>query len=174
MEAVTITYLEMCSPAALRPREFPDSLVWVKEAVVKEWRLNRFLYTLVGADWSWTDKLPWTDQQWRDYAEAQDLRTFIAYQEGAVAGFYELHREELGDVEIAIFGIAPKFTGRGYGGALLTHALRSAWQMSPRRVWLHTCTLDHPAALPNYLARGMTIYKVETQPPYHHASICAP
>jgi len=43
---------------------------------------------------------------------------------------------------------------------LLTHGLEEAWRMGPSRVWLHTCTLDHPAALPNYLARGMTIYKV--------------
>jgi len=163
MEPVTITYLEMRSPEALKPREFPNSLVRVKEAVVKEWRFNRFLYTLVGADWSWTDKLSWTEQQWRAYAEAENLRTLIAYHGGAISGYYELQQDESSDVEIAIFGIAPKFTGRGYGGALLTHAIRTAWQMSPGRVWLHTCTLDHPAALPNYCARGMTIYKVETQ-----------
>lgn len=171
MQPVTITYLEMRSIAALKPREFPDSQVWVKEAVVKEWRFNRFLYTLVGADWAWTDKLPWTEQQWSTYAETENLRTFIAYHEGAISGYYELQRGDTGDVEIAIFGLAPKFTGRGYGGALLTHAIREAWRMSPGRVWLHTCTLDHPAALPNYLARGMSIYRVETQPNHHHASI---
>jgi GNAT superfamily N-acetyltransferase len=164
MGPVTITYLEMLSLTALRPRDFPDPHVWVKEAVVKEWRFNRFLYTLVGADWSWTDKLSWTEQQWRDYAEVENLRTFVAYHEGAVLGYFELRRDGVSDIEIAIFGIAPKFTGRGYGGALLSHALRAAWQMSPGRVWLHTCTLDHPAALPNYLARGMTIYRVETSP----------
>ena len=64
-------------------------------------------------------------------------------------------------VEIAIFGIAPKFIGKGYGGALLTAALEEAWRGRPNRVWLHTCTLDHHAALPNYLARGMTVYRVE-------------
>jgi len=164
MEAVTITYLEMRSPAAIKPKEFPHPRVSVKEAVVKEWRFNRFLYNLVGADWAWTDKLSWSEKQWCAYAEAENLRTFIACEEGSISGYYELQRDEAGDIEIAIFGIAPKFTGRGYGGAMLTHALRSAWQMLPRRVWLHTCTLDHPAALPNYLARGMSIYQVETQP----------
>ena len=164
MEPVTITYLEMRSPEALKPRDFPDSLVRVEEAVFKEWRFNRFLYTLVGADWSWTDKLPWTEQEWRAYAEAENLRTFIAYHGGAISGYYELQQDESSGIEIAIFGVTPKFTGCGYGGALLTHAIQTAWQMSPARVWLHTCTLDHPAALPNYCARGMTIYKVETQP----------
>jgi GNAT superfamily N-acetyltransferase len=164
MNPVTITYLEMRSPAALKPKDFPHPDIWVKEAVVKEWRYNRFLYMLVGAEWSWTDRLAWTEQQWRDYAEAESLRTFVAYHEGAVSGYFELRRDEAADIEVAIFGIAPKFTGRGYGGALLTYALQAAWQMSPGRVWLHTCTLDHPAALPNYVARGMTVYKVETEP----------
>src|SRR6266540_3576007 len=106
MELVTITYVEMLSLAALKPKVFPDPRVWVKEAAVKEWRFNRFLYTLVGADWSWTDKLPWTEQQWSGYAEAKYLRTFIAYHEGAISGFYELRQDETSDVEIAIFGIA--------------------------------------------------------------------
>ena len=123
--------------------------------------MNRFLYALVGADWRWTDKSPWTDAQWREYAEADQMRTFLAFLDGSIAGYYELHREPVGDVEIAIFGLAPKFVGKGYGGALLTDALEQAWGMKPGRVWLHTCTEDHPSALPNYLARGMIVYKSE-------------
>jgi len=165
MESETITYLEMRSPAPLRPKAFPQPPPAVREVLPKDGQLNQALYKLVGADWSWTDKLPWTERQWRDYAEADNLRTFVAFIAGATAGYYELSRDEASDVEIAIFGIAPGFTGRGLGGALLTHALQQAWSMSPGRVWLHTCNFDHPAALPNYLARGMTIYKTETNPP---------
>jgi len=160
MEPVTITYLEMRSPAALRPRRCADAHFWIKEATVKQWEFNRFLYALVGSGWAWTDKGAWTDAQWREYAESDRLRTFGAYYDGSVAGYYELKRDDANGIELAILGLAPKFIGRGYGGALLTHGLEEAWRMGPSRVWLHTCTLDHPAALPNYLARGMTIYKV--------------
>ena len=69
-----------------------------------------------------------------------------------------MRADDDGGIEIAIFGLAPQFIGRGLGGALLTHALEEAWGSRPQRVWLHTCTLDHPAALPNYLARGLTIF----------------
>ncbi len=161
---VTITYLEMRAAQALRPKPFPQPAPVLQEISPKNWQLNRSLYRLVGRDWSWTDKLPWTEKQWRDYAEAENLRTFVARLEKEITGYYELRRDEIGDVEIAIFGIAPAFTGRGLGGALLTHAIEQSWKMSPARVWLHTCTLDHPAALPNYLARGMTVYKTETHP----------
>ncbi|HYG33762.1 MAG TPA: GNAT family N-acetyltransferase [Clostridia bacterium] len=113
---------------------------------------------------SFFHKKVWTDQQWKDYAESDSLRTFVAYYDGSVAGYFEMRPDKEGGIEIAIFGLAPKFVGRGFGGVLLTHALEQAWQAQPKRVWLHTCTLDHPAALPNYKARGMTVYRVETHP----------
>lgn len=159
---VTITYLEMRSLAALQPRRSPDPRFAVREATVKQWEFNRFLYLLVGRDWSWNDKRGWTERQWMDYAESDRLRTFVASYDGSVAGYYEMRSDNIGGVEIAILGLAPKFVGRGFGGPLLTSALEEAWRTQPNRVWLHTCTLDHPAALLNYQARGMTIYKVET------------
>jgi GNAT superfamily N-acetyltransferase len=116
---------------------------------------------LVGADWQWVDKLPWTEAQWREWVETDCLRTFVGFHEGAIAGYYELRRDDDGDQEIAIFGLAPEFVGRGLGGALLTHALQEGLRTAARRVWLHTCDLDHPSALPNYRARGMTVFKVE-------------
>ena len=158
---VTITYLEMLSPGALRPKRSPDPRFSVREATVKQWEFNRFLYLLVGRDWSWNEKRGWTEQQWTDYAESDRLRTFVACYDGSVAGYFEMRSDNIGGIEIAIFGLAPKFVGRGFGAALLTSALEEAWRTEPNRVWLHTCTLDHPAALRNYQARGMTIYKVE-------------
>jgi GNAT superfamily N-acetyltransferase len=142
----------------LRPKYCDDPRFRIGEAAVKQWRFNKFLYELVGADWRWTDKLVWTGQQWRDWVESESLRTFAAYYEGSVLGYFELQRDEAGDVEIAIFGVAPPYVGRGFGGALLTHAFEQAWNSGCRRVWFHTCSFDHPSALPNYLARGLTIY----------------
>ena len=162
LKPVTVTYLEMLSPAALRPKPSSDPRFRVLEATVKQWRFNRFLYDLVGREWSWTGKQHWSEQQWKNYVESDRLRTFAAFYDGSVAGYYELRADELDGIEIAIFGLAPEFIGRGFGAALLTSALEGAWRAKPCRVWLHTCTLDHPAALPNYQARGMTVYKVET------------
>jgi GNAT superfamily N-acetyltransferase len=74
--------------------------------------------------------------------------------EAEPAGYFELRQHEDGSVEIAYFGLLPNFIGRGWGKYLLTRAVDTAWSLDPKRVWLHTCTLDHPAALPNYLKRG--------------------
>ncbi len=162
MPTIRTTHLEMTDPSRIRGRPLPDPRLRVLEATIAEGRLNRFLYTLVGADWSWRDKLGWSDDQWRTYAEDERLRTFVAYFDGTPAGYYELLRDGE-EIQIAYFGLVPRFIGRGFGGALLTHALQTAWSMGPKRVWVHTCTRDHTAALANYLARGMTVFRVEEE-----------
>ncbi len=158
--STVITFLEMHSPAELLPKRSSDRSFVVAEAVVRQWPFNRFLYSYVGGDWAWCDKREWTDAQWQSYVESDALRTFVASYGGAVAGYYELHKAANGGVQIAYFGLTPAFIGRGCGGALLTHAIESAWSWETRRVWVHTCTEDHPAALPNYLARGMRVFEV--------------
>lgn len=160
MDDVTITYLEMTDPAQLRPRPSADPLFQVREATVPQWRVNRFFYEGVGGDYRWHDKQAWSDEQWRAYVEDESLRTFIASWGGSPAGYFELASRD-GEVQIAYFGLLPAFVGRGLGAALLTRAIEEAWAMVPRRVWVHTCTLDHPASLPNYLARGMVPYQTE-------------
>ena len=81
--------------------------------------------------------------------------------EGAFAGYFELERVTDGSVEIAYFGLVPAFFGRRLGGGMLTRAVDDAWTLGANRVWLHTCTLDSPRALSNYLARGFDVFKVE-------------
>ena len=163
MTEVTTTYLEMNTPDQLNPKSATSSLDIV-ECEIKQFQFNRFLYELVGAQWQWFDKLSWTDEQWRAFAEDDHLRTWVAYYKGSPAGYYELQQQDGGDVEIAYFGLAPRFIGQGFGGYLLTRAIQSAWQWhGTRRVWVHTCTLDHPSALNNYKARGMTVYRVATE-----------
>ena len=162
MSLVTTTYLEMRSVDELRPKYCVDERIWIRECTVKQWEFNRFLYLTVGSPWAWNDKRHWTEERWRGYAESDRLRTFSAFQDGSPAGYYELHHGDDTAIEIAYFGLFPAFFGRGLGGALLTSALEEAWRLKPSRVWVHTCTLDHPAALQNYLARGMKVYQTET------------
>lgn len=72
-----------------------------------------------------------------------------------------MDRRTEGEIEPVQFGLMPDFIGQGLGRYLLQWTIDKAWRYQPRRFWLHTCTKDHPAALPNYLKAGFTIYKEE-------------
>jgi GNAT superfamily N-acetyltransferase len=156
---ITTRYLEMLAPTDLRPSRADD--LEVRRAVLPSPELNRFLYTAVGGDWYWTDRLPWTYAQWLAYLDRPELQTWVGYVSGTPAGYFELEAQAEGAVEVAYFGLLPGFVGKGYGGALLTAAVERAWAMNARRVWLHTCTLDHPGALTNYQRRGFRLYREE-------------
>ncbi len=121
----------------------------------------RYLYGETGRAHRWTDRLDWSDAQVR--AHVDDPRTLldVATVDGAPGGWFELRRGD-NDVEIAYFGLLPEFIGRGLGAPLLRRAVRVALAEGTGRVWLHTCTLDHPAALANYRARGFRPWKTET------------
>lgn len=165
MSPLVTTYLEMRSPAQLRLKR-ADERFQVRQQKEPNWVFNRDMYFRVGEQWQWIDKRPWTDEQWEEYTARPELRTFAAYYDDALAGYYELRHESEPDgrnaaVEIAYFGLLPEFVGRGLGGALLTSAIDEAWRLSPTRVWVHTCNRDHPQALANYQARGMIVYRVE-------------
>jgi ribosomal protein S18 acetylase RimI-like enzyme len=114
----------------------------------------RYLYAEVGRAFHWTDRLGWSDAAIREHLATPGVALWLLTWEAAPAGYFELAPHDDGSVEIAYFGLLPDYFGRGWGKHLLTVAARAAWERSPARVWLHTCTLDHPAALPNYLARG--------------------
>jgi GNAT superfamily N-acetyltransferase len=163
-ESLVTTYLEMRSPDQLRAK-CGDARFEVRERTRGDWQFNRDLYFRIGEHWEWIDKRPWTDDQWKEYATAPELRTFAGYYDEALAGYYELRRDGEGGIEIAYFGLLSEWIGRGLGGALLTSAIEGAWRMEPNpsRVWVHTCNRDHPQALANYQARGMVVYKVEQE-----------
>ena len=150
----------MTSPQQIQPSACTDPLFQVMKVTTPVWKFNRFLYSYVGEKWQWLDKLAWSDAEWRVYVERHELHTFVGYHNGSPAGYFELEQQG-DDVEIAYFGLVDPFIGKGLGGYFLTTALKHAWMLAKNRVWVHTCTLDHPASLKNYQARGMSIYKVE-------------
>lgn len=155
---ITTWYLEMCDRAALRRSPIPDPAPRFELARVPLPEFNRFLYTAVGGDWYWRDRLPWSHARWMQWLDRPEVQTWVLYVEGTPAGYVELERQAGDDVEIAYFGLIPRFVGQGLGGHLLSEAIRRAWDLGAARVWVHTCSLDGPAALANYLARGMRIY----------------
>lgn len=159
---VTTWYLEMRARAQLRPAVVPQPEPLILRAEEPSPALSRFLYTSVGGAWHWRDRLPWTWAQWRDWLDRPEVQTWVLYVRGTPAGYIELEHQPGNDVEIAYFGVAPAFIGRKLGGHLLGVGIARAWDMGAHRVWVHTCSLDHPAALANYRARGLTVYREET------------
>ena len=160
--SVERTYLEMRErPAADAARE--PAGVRVERLSPCPVPLFRRLYRDVGAPWHWRDRDLWSDAQLAAHLGRDDVEVWVLRSGEEPAGFFELvrHGGETG-TEIAYFGLAPRFVGRGLGRLLLARAIDAAWSGGAARVWLHTCTLDSPAALPNYLARGFTPYRRET------------
>lgn len=161
-QRVTTTYLEMTSPDQLimKPTEFKD--VQVMQAEIPNPDLNHFLFMSVGLPWQWYSRLAWQRRDWEQYLNSSEVQTWIGYLRGTAFGYFELEKQSNADVEIKFFGLLPAFIGRGLGGYLLTCTIKQAWAMGASRVWLHTCSLDHPTALSNYQNRGFTAYQVES------------
>lgn len=158
---VTRTYLELRDRDQLRPaRGRPEGARVDRVASVAP-GLFRWLYATVGGPWHWRDRLPWTDADIARHFADPAVALHVLTHHGVTAGYYELGRQADGSVEIVHFGLVPEFVGKGLGGYLLGEAVEAAWALGATRVWLHTCTLDGPAALPNYLARGFSPYRTE-------------
>jgi len=158
---VTRTYLEMTSPAELRrvaPTEPAPRIERLENCSVA---FFRSLYQQVGEAYRWTDRLRWSDDTIREHLATPGVSLWLMSWEDVPAGYFELREHPDGSAEIAYFGLLPDFIGRGWGKYLLSRAVQIAWALGPSRVWLHTCTLDHPAALPNYLKRGFQPTRTE-------------
>jgi len=158
---VTRTYLEMTTPDALRPAPIPEPVPSVERLARCSPAFFRYLYAEVGRAFHWTDRLAWSDETIQRHLDDPGVSIWQLSEGDAVAGYFELRQHQDGSVEIAYFGLLPPFIGRGWGKYLLTRATEAAWQLKPNRVWLHTCTLDHPSALPNYLKRGFRPVRTE-------------
>lgn len=155
---VTEYSLQMLSPDDLRPKRSDAANFVIREVQHPLPELNRFFYTAVGGDWHWVDRIAWTYAQWNDWVTRDSLRTWVAYLDDTPAGYFELERNPDDVIEIAYFGLLKHFTGQGLGGHLLTECIRQAWDWDAKRVWVHTCSLDHEGALHNYRARGLELY----------------
>jgi GNAT superfamily N-acetyltransferase len=159
--SVTRTYLEMRSPSHLigHGEAIPPG-VRLERVGACPWHFYRYLYVEVGRHYHWHDRLAWSEQQFREWLAGPSV-VWLLSVEGAPAGFFELRGHDDGSAEVAYFGLMPDYQGRGLGRYLLIRSVEEAWAGRPSRVWLHTCTLDHPAALPNYMKRGFRQVRTE-------------
>ena len=126
-------------------------------------QLNKFFYKNVGKKHQWVDRLVWSETQWIDYVSSKNVKTYIFKYNKDPAGFFELisHTENK-ETEIAYFGLLEEFQNKKLGSYLLSEAIKISLTKNTKRVWLHTCSLDHKNALNNYIERGMKIFKTET------------
>lgn len=152
----------MRTPSELLSAPPPSADVVLERADGCEPSLWRHLYTEVGREYHWVDRLAWTDEEIARYLADPALELWILKEADTPAGYFELRMDADHAVEIAYFGLMPAAVGRGLGKYLLTRAVQRAWERGAHRVWLHTSSLDHSSALPNYLARGFTIWKQDT------------
>jgi ribosomal protein S18 acetylase RimI-like enzyme len=156
------TYLEMTAPADLRPARSADLAARVERVEGCPASFYRYLYAEVGRAYRWLDRLQWTDEEIRTHLANPAVSLWVLTVRAAPAGYFELKAAPDGSVEIAYFGLLPEFIGHGYGKHLLTEAVERAFSLGARRVWLHTCSLDDAAALPNYVSRGFRPFREET------------
>ncbi len=150
---VTVTYLEMLQPPTTPVGPTPAG-VEVKHVRAPSVEHYRHLYDLVGHDWYWADRLAVSDAALHELLEDPRVEVHVLRVDGREAGYAELDRSEPGEVRLMYFGLAPGFIGRGLGRWFLAWAVARAWSLGPKRVWVDTCTLDHPRALPGYEAAG--------------------
>ena len=161
MIPVQRNFLELKDLKNLKTNSINEKKFLVKK-IKPDFQLNKFFYKQVGKKHRWIDRLSWSDGKWINYISNKNLETYIISESEELAGFFELlYNPELKETEISYFGLLEEYIGKGIGGYALSVAIKKSFQKNINRVWLHTCTLDHPNALKNYIARGMTVFKKE-------------
>ena len=156
-------YLEIYSIKDLKESQNPSDEYSVKIVEPKDFELNKFFYKNVGSSFHWVDRLVWTEKQWIKYILDEKVKTYILKNKEDLAGYFELifHKDN-NEVEIAYLGLLEEYYNKKLGSYLLSAAIKNSFLYNPRRVWVHTCSLDHKNALNNYISRGMKIFKRET------------
>lgn len=158
--ANVVTCLEMTArPPLQTPRGFapPYELVPFTGGIAQ----YRTLFRRIGADWMWVSRLFIPDEKLSSILANPLVEVFVLQKDGDGIGLLELDFRAAGECELVFFGLAPEAIGSGLGGALMDQALVRAWARPIRRLWVHTCTFDHPAALPFYIRSGFKPYAIQ-------------
>ena len=144
-----------------------DSSISSNEYIIEilnpaDFRINRFFYKNIGKKHNWVDRLVWSEKQWIKYTCDEKVKTYIFKKNKDLAGYFELilHLDK-NEVEIAYLGLLEEYQNKKLGSYLLSSAIKNSFLKNTKRVWVHTCSLDHKNALKNYISRGMKIFKKE-------------
>ena len=157
---VTVYYLEMLTHSR---RNVPAPLdhLTVLHARTPSVPYYRFLYDAVGRDYQWLSRRKLSDEDLAIILSNPRNEVHVLHVDGSPAGFAELNCQDETDIELVQFGLIGDFIGQGLGKWFLQWTIDKVWGRSPKRFWLHICTMDHPAAVPNYTKAGFMQYKEE-------------
>ena len=156
-------YLEIYSIEDLIESNSPSNEFKIELINPPNFHLNKFFYKNIGKNHSWIDRLVWNEKQWIEYTNSEKVKTFVLKNKEEIAGFFELiYHKSKAEIEIAYFGLLKEYFGKKLGGYMLSEAIKKSFSFKVKRVWAHTCSLDHENAIKNYLSRGMKIYNTET------------
>ena len=156
-------YLEIKSLNELVESKKPSNNLILELIDPPNFQLNKFFYKEVGKKHQWVDRLVWNDKQWIEYTSNENAKTYVLKENRDLVGYFELifHKEK-NEIEIAYLGLLEEYQNKKLGSYLLCNAIKKSFNEKPKRVWVHTCSLDHKNALSNYISRGMKIFKKET------------
>src|SRR5215212_6186377 len=154
--ATVVTYFEMRARPRLRRRPAQGLSL---ERVASDLDRFRALFRAVGEPWMWFSRLAMSDERLRAALGHPDVESYALVREGRDIGLLELQFQTPGDCEIHYFGLVPDAIGQGAGRFLMNEAIRRAFRRGVARVFLHTCSLDHPGALDFYRRSGFVAYK---------------
>ena len=156
------SYLEIKSINELLVKNKPFKDLYLEKVNPPDFQLNKFFYKEIGKKHNWMDRLVWDDKKWINYLENSRVNTYVLkYKKDFIGYFEQIFDKEKLDCEIAYFGILEEYIGKKLGGYLLSEAIKISFNIGSKRIWVHTCSLDHKNALQNYLSRGMKVFKSE-------------
>jgi len=156
-------YLEINSITDLKDSKYSPEGYVVQLVQPSDFQLNKFFYKNIGKKHNWVDRLAWSEKQWTEYISNKKIKTYVLKKNEDLAGYFELIiHDDKKEVEIAYFGLLEEYQNKKLGSFLLSSAIKNSFFNNPKRVWVHTCSLDHKNALKNYISRGMKIFKKET------------
>lgn len=159
---ITTTYLQMLTHQR-RQISPPMAGITIRHVTEPTVEFYRQIYDAVGGQWNWSSRKKLPDAELaRIIGDPRD-EIHLLQVDDQQAGFAELDRRQPGEIELVQFGLVAEFIGRGLGKYFLQWVIDKAFSYAPQRFWLHTCTEDHPAALPNYLKAGFAVYDVRTR-----------
>ena len=163
MQKIIRNYLEIKSLDKLFEVKKPNEDYYLEKVIPSDYQLNKFFYKQIGKSHKWVDRLEWNDSNWIEYVSNKNVSTFVLKKKADIAGFFELiYHKDKSEIEIAYLGLLDEYIGEKLGGYMLSEAIKKSFSFNIKRVWVHTCSLDHINALQNYLSRGMKIYNKET------------
>ena len=155
--AAVVTYLEMRAPPDV---DVPPSPLSLKRVEVPQPEHYRDLFRRIGGPWLWFSRLLMDDAHLASIIQHPRVELdAVIDASGAEVGMLELDFREPHECELSFIGLLPELSGKGHGRWLLAEAVRRAWREGVDRVHVHTCSLDHPAALAAYRRAGFTPYK---------------